>query len=397
MLFGLWALAWLPVGRVSAFGPHALALEEFGAGLPIAQVFPLTAPGLHSVRVRLTSSSPSDVRFEYRIATLTNGAALERYRGMRVVNDLAGAKWIDLDFAPIDLVPSTSVRLQLKAVRVEPHGAPNGPTPRVALVASRERPVRPSYLVVDGKDRPGSLQFDTRAAGDTALGRFQATALGQLSVWPPLVFVALLAYAALFFPLIGTLLPAGGTCLAEPGRRLLGFAVSAGLIAAMLVTGWVARRQHGRVNLVEQLYGAELESGWPLHLGMDALDVELGTRTLPAILELPPGRIAWHLTLPREARFRGSIGMLQMAWTGPGDGVNFRIVVERPAESVSVFEQYVDPAHVALDQRWIPVDVDLSRFAGQPVNLVLLTEPSRPGVAPDTSNDFALWGAPRID
>ena len=71
---------------------------------------------------------------------------------------------------------------------------------------------------------------------------------------------------------------------------------------------------------------------------------------------------------------------------GVSDGTVYR-------ESVT---RYVNPYSTPDDRRWIPVDVDLSAFAEQAVDVIFNTDPSPPGVPADGRNDLALWGEPTI-
>jgi hypothetical protein len=169
------------------------------------------------------------------------------------------------------------------------------------------------------------------------------------------------------------------------------------LISALAAAVVIARSERGRIDLVDELYRAELQSDWQLHQAFDVLPVEIGTDTREGILAIAPARIAWPLTPPHGARLRTAVGLLPQAWQGPGNGVNFRIAVEQDGRSADLFARYLDPVRVVDDRRWIPVDIDLSPFAGRPMTLVLSTEPSLPGVPPEAANDFAVWGAPRID
>ena len=78
------------------------------------------------------------------------------------------------------------------------------------------------------------------------------------------------------------------------------------------------------------------------------------------------------------------------------DGAYFRITATQAGRSSELFARVVDPRHAAADQRWIPVQIDLSPFAGRALDLAFATEPSLPGRTPDPSYDFAIWGAPAI-
>jgi hypothetical protein len=102
------------------------------------------------------------------------------------------------------------------------------------------------------------------------------------------------------------------------------------------------------------------------------------------------------MTLPRGARFRAALALHPAVWTAGGDGAVFRVSIERGGQAFELLRRSVDPRHVADDRRWIPVDLDLSPFAGAPVTLVLETLASPAGRPQDGSYDWALWGHPRV-
>jgi hypothetical protein len=107
--------------------------------------------------------------------------------------------------------------------------------------------------------------------------------------------------------------------------------------------------------------------------------------------------MTWHLTMPPRAKFVAAIAVHPMVWAEPGDGVNFRVIAEDNGRTIELLSRHVDPVHAPADRRWIPVELDLSSFAGRSIDLALMTDPSAPGVPPEAANDFALWAEPRID
>jgi hypothetical protein len=57
------------------------------------------------------------------------------------------------------------------------------------------------------------------------------------------------------------------------------------------------------------------------------------------------------------------------------------------------WKQAIRPQQEPGDRRWFPVEVDLSEFAGQEVDVIFNTEPGESGNA---VSDACVWGAPRI-
>ena len=90
---------------------------------------------------------------------------------------------------------------------------------------------------------------------------------------------------------------------------------------------------------------------------------------MKAILAKTPSRIIWRLKVPPDAWLRTSLGIQPEAWTKEGDGVLFRIGV-----SFQNYEEllnlHVDPVAKESDRRWIPVNIDLTAYAGEEVEVI---------------------------
>jgi hypothetical protein len=61
-----------------------------------------------------------------------------------------------------------------------------------------------------------------------------------------------------------------------------------------------------------------------------------------------------------------------------------------------IVQQQVDPYRNPGDRAWIPIDRDLSKWAGKQVDVIFNTRPSRPGMQPNDMYDFAVIGEPAI-
>jgi hypothetical protein len=118
--------------------------------------------------------------------------------------------------------------------------------------------------------------------------------------------------------------------------------------------------------------GAEFDQG---------RDVRAVTRdgvTRTSLYAHTPARLAWTLPVPAGGRLDLALGCL------PGETVRYRVGA-RPGgaegEAVLLDESVADGAH------WAQRSVDLGRFAGASVELVLQADSEPPGAV-------ALWGAP---
>ena len=101
-------------------------------------------------------------------------------------------------------------------------------------------------------------------------------------------------------------------------------------------------------------------------------------------------------TIPDNARLRAWIAVKEEAWTqDASDGVLFRFGID-DGRYEEVLNQQVDPRHNANDRGWLPVDIDLSAYAGQKVKLIFNTNSSLPGKGNNDAFDFAVWSDPAV-
>lgn len=107
----------------------------------------------------------------------------------------------------------------------------------------------------------------------------------------------------------------------------------------------------------------------------------------------PWTRISFPLVVPRNGRFEADVGILPEAWRMGGDGVTFRVGLSAGAEYQTLFTIYIDPKHDEHDRQWQPVTIDLSRWAGREVKLILSTDA---GPKSDPIADWAFWGTPVV-
>ncbi len=104
-----------------------------------------------------------------------------------------------------------------------------------------------------------------------------------------------------------------------------------------------------------------------------------------AILAPPPARIRYHVTLPAGAVFEAA-----PAAVGAKAGVRFEVAIKRPGHPREVVASREVGA--TRGRRWKDFSVDLSRFAGQTVDLELKTT----ALAPGAPTPAALWGTPVV-
>ncbi len=169
------------------------------------------------------------------------------------------------------------------------------------------------------------------------------------------------------------------------------------LIVVVIAGWWLFRRggSSGPVDLISRFDAIEKRpSPDVFHVG----DVDLNgeTKRAIAITPLPGSRMIWRLRIPDDAWLRVAVGLKPEAWTQEGNGVLFMVGVSDGRTFEPLFTQHVNPYGNKADQRWIPVMVDLSSYAGEEVQVIFNTYASPAGKPSDDRNDLAVWGAPEI-
>jgi arylsulfatase A-like enzyme len=109
--------------------------------------------------------------------------------------------------------------------------------------------------------------------------------------------------------------------------------------------------------------------------------------SLPAT---PPSRVTFVADVPRAARLALAAGIPGRHHLKPA--VEFVVSVRHKGSETTVLSRLVDPANRAVDRGWIPLEADLSAYAGRGVEIVLETR----GFEATRDEDRAFWGTPTI-
>jgi hypothetical protein len=100
--------------------------------------------------------------------------------------------------------------------------------------------------------------------------------------------------------------------------------------------------------------------------------------------------------------------MLEKSWTVAGDGVTvFLYVVPLGPDGNVTFADgrmvahellslTVNPSGNPIDKQWHPLALELTKYAGQRIELRFVTQASPTNSTADTNGDFLVWGHPRI-
>lgn len=151
------------------------------------------------------------------------------------------------------------------------------------------------------------------------------------------------------------------------------------------------------VQVTEELLKAKPAHGERVTHTWDILDPvanKMDTRLV--LYEHPPEggkqEIIYRVTVPPDGALRFAIALAPETWSPEkGDGVNFQVYLAKLEAAPSgqfIFDRYLNPKFNPSDRRWRNFLVNLSPWAGQAVNLSLITESGPTG---DWAFDWAGW------
>jgi arylsulfatase A-like enzyme len=179
------------------------------------------------------------------------------------------------------------------------------------------------------------------------------------------------------------------------GRRSSRWRAGAGLGAAAVILAAGCGRHPQGVDLIRS-GRARLAEASAAGLDPDAVRAEVGKprrihdvvrASIPAA---PPSRFRFVADVPADGRLVLAAGI-------PGryreaSAVEFVVSVRRGGRATTVLSRLVDPANREADRGWVPLEADLSRYAGRGVEIVLETR----GFERSSEPDRAFWGTPTI-
>jgi len=165
--------------------------------------------------------------------------------------------------------------------------------------------------------------------------------------------------------------------------------IGAGIALVALMTGWLLlgpRDERLVVDLIEAIPEARQVPGT-----YEVADLTLAGETRRALLVDDYGRFIFPVTVPNRAWLRVSLGQRPEAATIDGDGVLFIIGAWDEVVFDELLSFVVNPYQTPEDRVWHDVAIDLSKYAGQTLELrfILRSRDSQTG-------DMPAWGAPRI-
>jgi len=154
---------------------------------------------------------------------------------------------------------------------------------------------------------------------------------------------------------------------------------------------WEAKKSpKGYLDLSAEFDRARVQSGGDRFVMLWLVRVEGKDRI--AVLIHPPSRVSWKVKLKPGSGLRFGASFSPDVWDKPGEGCWYTVKVKpRFGKEETVFSEYVDPKHKPEQRKWVDFEVDLARFGGKKVELILETRV-------DKSNDYcvALWSRPHL-
>lgn len=173
------------------------------------------------------------------------------------------------------------------------------------------------------------------------------------------------------------------------------------VVAVLGIAGYLWMRQDGAdagtLDLVEAFRAAEKRTPMDPAAAFSIDPQTIQGVTKPAIFAHPPSRIIYHdVKVPPHARLELFLGLKEEAWPRGTDGVYFRVGVAYGDVYKDLVARKIDPYHVAGDRGWVPIEIDMSEYAGKTIKVIFNTQESLPGLVPHGMYDFAVFGAPRL-
>lgn len=403
LLFQIYVIFWQSHGTpATTAGPRRVVGEVAGA-VVARQTFEMEANGLDAITIFLApGSSAAQGQVVFELAEVSGEPPVEQalFRATRDAREVVGRGRYTWRFDPVEDSRGRRFALTL-AMPNAPYGQGLGLRPESTRL---ERYTDGSFRH-DGRDQWGDLVFTTGATRATSFRRFEH-ALRDSPWWlrSRITLAGLfLLYNAALFTIFWTILTAppedeeAGQPAHRPRAPTTRRAMAAVLVVLVLA-GWfwlVPRRpwlEFRAVGLLDALPEATLRTTMPsLQEGFADSEVVADGRRYRCLTALPPSRATFQVEVPPDAEFAAWVGMRPDVWQGPGDGATFRIGFSDGAVYEERYRRHFYPLDRPVDRQLAPVRLDLSKYAGRRIEIVLNTEPSFNAVG-----DAALWCEPRV-
>jgi len=398
-------------------GSDARLVGEVAGSVAVAQTFSLDVDGFDGVTIEARPFGDvvaGTVVFDVARIDPVFGASVQAtplYRILRPAREVVRAPRYRVSFPPVGGSRGARYRIEIRVPDA-------GPGQGLGLWATRHQAYRGGVLTVGGREVWGDLVFRASAVKATPFRHLQQ----RLAAWHPaagsvwllgalfLVYNAALAFVAWFLvapaEVAGTAaqpvavsLEAGSDGVPFQARLRRALVVSAVVVVAGVagVSTWRAAPddlEPGALDLLARFPDAEKRTTMPsLEEGFDLQAVTIRGERKRSLFAPPFSRVIWTVPIPDRAVLRTAAALRPDAWEHPTDGALFRVGIADRETYTEFFKQMIRPHDDPADRRWVPVEVDLSPYAGRTVKVIFNTEPGPHGAG---FADACVWGAPRI-
>jgi hypothetical protein len=166
-------------------------------------------------------------------------------------------------------------------------------------------------------------------------------------------------------------------------------ALALGLVGLTLIASWCTLGPRGE-RVVAALLD-DISAATELPSEYRVMTVELDGEARRALVADEAERTTWPVTVPERAWLRVSFGMLPEAATIEGDGALFLIGAWDQVTFDELVSLVVNPYGNPDDRGWHDLAIDLSKYAGQTLELRFILRPRD-----STTGDSPAWGDPRL-
>ncbi|MCL4465928.1 MAG: YfhO family protein [Chloroflexi bacterium] len=144
-------------------------------------------------------------------------------------------------------------------------------------------------------------------------------------------------------------------------------------------------------GIADDIIAADTKPDRPARVSLQPLTVNGVTKAW--LSQHPPSSVRYPVKVtPDRTLLEFFLALSPEVWNASkGDGVGFEVSVEVDGKVERLYRRDVDPKNDPSQRRWLYDSVDLSRFIGRDIGLILTTDPLRDSVA-----DWAGWGDLRL-
>jgi hypothetical protein len=127
--------------------------------------------------------------------------------------------------------------------------------------------------------------------------------------------------------------------------------------------------------------------------GLDTFPVG-DDKKVPGLFQHPPSsRVSYRTTIDPQRPIFEAVATMKSEAQDKSDGVGFLLEIRSGGTTETLFSTPLNPRDIPADRAGKPIRIDLSRYAGQEVELLFSTDPGPSG---NNTSDWAGWAEPRF-